>query len=233
MHISADAAGSAELDAQYIVNNAGWTALYDLRARDTKSPVELSYKANVYQHTGEDWKDVKLTLSTSNPALGGLKPELSTWYLNFAQPVINGYYSVAPSAREEVSAVKDISDALSDKVAGLEVERGRADTSSAIEVHTVQTALHAEFVIDQPYSVSSSAKPTLVDIRQHSLPAEFIYSVAPKLDNDAFLMARVTGWEAFDLLPGEASVFFEGTFCGPHYDQSIGGERYATAFAGA
>lgn len=214
VHISADAAGNAELDAQYIVNNAGWTALYDLRARDTKSPVELSYKANVFQRTGEDWKDVKLTLSTSNPALGGLKPELNTWYLNFAQPVINGYYSVAPSAREDVSAVKDISDALSGKVAGLEVERGRADTSSAIEVHTVQTALHAEFVIDLPYSVSSSAKPTLVDIRQHSLPAEFIYSVAPKLDNDAFLMARVTGWEAFDLLPGEASVFFEGTFVG-------------------
>jgi uncharacterized protein (TIGR02231 family) len=37
------------------------------------------------------------------------------------------------------------------------------------------------------------------------------------MDPDAFLMAEATGWEAFDLLPGEANVFFEGTFVGKTY----------------
>jgi uncharacterized protein (TIGR02231 family) len=46
------------------------------------------------------------------------------------------------------------------------------------------------------------------------LKADYIYSVAPKLDRDAFLIARATGWEEFSLLPGEANIFFEGTFVG-------------------
>jgi uncharacterized protein (TIGR02231 family) len=53
-----------------------------------------------------------------------------------------------------------------------------------------------------------------VDIASHEVPATYRYATTPKLDRDAFLLARVTGWEAFSLLPGEANVFFEGTFVG-------------------
>jgi uncharacterized protein (TIGR02231 family) len=77
---------------------------------------------------------------------------------------------------------------------------------------SIQTSLNTEFNISLPYTVASSNKPTLVDIKNHELKADYIYSVAPKLDGDAFLMARAIGWEEFSLLPGEANVFFEGTF---------------------
>ena len=60
--------------------------------------------------------------------------------------------------------------------------------------------------------MASAAKPTLVDIRNYEMKADYRYAVAPKLDVDAFLMARATGWEEFSLLPGEANIFFEGTF---------------------
>ena len=86
--LSADAASQAELLVNYVVANAGWVPVYDLRAVNTKSPVQLSYKANVWQRTGEEWKNVKLRLSTANPNLGGLKPELYTWYVDFEQPVV-------------------------------------------------------------------------------------------------------------------------------------------------
>jgi uncharacterized protein (TIGR02231 family) len=77
---------------------------------------------------------------------------------------------------------------------------------------TIQTSLNTEFAIGLPYTVPSTNKPTLVDIANHSLNASYLYSVAPKLDTDAFLMARITGWEELSLLPGETNVFFEGTF---------------------
>src|SRR5204862_4822112 len=79
------------------------------------------------------------------------------------------------------------------------------------------TSLNTEFDIALPYSVNSSNKPTLVDIRNYEMKADYQYSVAPKLDADAFLMARATGWEEFSLLPGEANVFFEGTFVGKSF----------------
>jgi uncharacterized protein (TIGR02231 family) len=208
--VSADAATSVELVVQYVVNNAGWVPLYDLRAINTKSPVKLSYKANVYQSTGEEWKNVRLKLSTANPTLGGLKPELYAWYLDFYQPVVRSprYRSVGGLSKAEAApqpvAEQDVSEI---------VEEAPAATVSDF-VQTIQTSLNTEFDISLPYTVSSSNKPTLVDIRNHDIKADYIYSVAPKLDGDVFLMARATGWEEFSLLPGEANVFFEGTFVG-------------------
>lgn len=206
INVSAEAATAAELTVNYVANNAGWSPHYDLRAISTKSPLQLSYKANVFQGTGEEWKNVKLRLSTSNPSLGGLKPELSTWNIDFYTPVTyeymeKNYRSVgAPAARAAESEMKvaDTEEVLAQSLADF--------------VSTVQTTLNVEFDISLPYTIVSGAKPTLVDISNHELKAAYEYAVAPKLDSDAFLLAKATGWEEFNLLPGEGNIFFEGTF---------------------
>jgi len=205
--LSADAATSVDLEVIYVVANAGWYPIYDLRAINTKSPVQLSYKANVFQSTGEEWRNVKLKLSTANPNLGGLKPELYTWYLDFDRPVV--YYNQKNRATGAVS--RSAPEAAEMKVAEQEDMAAPAETTASF-VTTIQTSLNTEFDIALPYTVTSANKPTLVDIRNHELKADYQYSVAPKLDLDAFLLARITGWEEYSLLPGEANVFFEGTF---------------------
>ena len=58
---------------------------YDLRANNTTDPIGLTYKADVFQNTGIDWKNVTLTLSTGNPTVNNTQPELSTWFLYFQQ----------------------------------------------------------------------------------------------------------------------------------------------------
>jgi uncharacterized protein (TIGR02231 family) len=204
VNISADAATSVDLDVNYVVNNAGWVPVYDLRAINTKQPVQLSYKANVFQNTGEEWKNVKLKLSTANPNLGGVKPELYTWYLDFDQPV---YY------KKDKSAAKGAVYRNMDMEIQKEEEAAAPAAASVADfTTTIQTTLNTEFSIALPYTVASANKPTLVDIRNHELKASYLYSVSPKLDQDAFLLAKVTGWEELSLLPGEANVFFEGTF---------------------
>lgn len=212
--VSADAATAVELEVNYIVVNAGWYPVYDLRAANTRSPLQLNYKANVFQSTGEEWKNVRLKLSTANPSLGGVKPELFSWYLDFYQPYVKALQGRAagvqvqrtmkPQDKEEIQVEFDI-----------EVPEEAATISDFTQ--TIQTSLNTEFDISLPYTVSSASKPTLVDIRNHEMKAEYLYSTAPKLDQDAFLLARATGWEEFSLLPGEANVFFEGTFVGKSY----------------
>jgi uncharacterized protein (TIGR02231 family) len=208
--LSAEASTSVELQLNYIVNNAGWEAVYDLRAINTKSPVQLSYKANVFQTTGEHWNNVKLKLSTANPTLGGLKPELAAWYLDFYQPIT---YRYKPQAKKEMARSMAMPSA---EIASEAKEVADAETVDQY-TSTVQTSLNTEFAIGLPYTVPSSQKPTLVDIRNHEVKADYYYSVAPKLDRDAFLLANATGWEEFSLLPGQANVFFEGTFVGTTY----------------
>ncbi len=206
VNVSADNATAAELEVSYVVSRAGWQPVYDLRAVNTKSPVQLNYRANVFQSTGEEWKNVKLILSTANPNLGGLKPELTAQVLDFMQVVAYRYNdkrmkSAAPVAMERAEA------------GPADVELEDAATLAEL-VSTMESAVTTSFVIAIPYSVASSNKPTLVEIGKHDLQAAYQYAVAPKLDPDAFLMARATGWEDYNLLPGEASVFFEGTFVG-------------------
>jgi uncharacterized protein (TIGR02231 family) len=206
--VSANEVASVSLEVKYIVPNAGWQPVYDLRAINTKSPVQLNYKANVYQSTGEDWKNVKLKLSTANPSLGGLKPELDPWYLNFYMPV-------SYRLQGKVAGIQ-----MAPSMAGASEDKKMEEeeiTTVANYVTTIQTTLNTEFVISLPYTVSSSSKPTLVDIKNYEMKADYQYAVTPKLDQDAFLIANATGWEDFNLLPGEANVFFEGTFVGKSF----------------
>jgi uncharacterized protein (TIGR02231 family) len=213
--VSAETSTVAEFTVNYVVANAGWYAVYDLRAINTKSPLQLNYKANVFQGTGEEWKNVRLKLSTANPSLGGLKPELSTWYLNFYQPEY-----LSRRLQGKASGVRLSSPEMErDKKEDYEEVAMSAPAAETVSdfVNTIQTSLNTEFDIALPYTVNSSNKPTLVDIRSHEMKADYIYSAAPKLDADAFLLARATGWEEYSLLPGEANVFFEGTFVGKSF----------------
>lgn len=207
--IDAEAAGNVQLTLSYVVANAGWAPLYDIRGESTNKPLKLQYKANVYQSTGEDWNNVRLTLSTGNPALGGVKPELGPWYLDFYQPVVRSPRYLE-KAQMEVAAAAPVAD------------DGYLNTSTAARtvadaVNVVESSLMTQFVIGLPYSVASTGTPTLVDIAAHSVNASFKYAAAPKLDNDAFLIANASGWEALNLLPGEANVFMEGAFVGKTY----------------
>jgi len=206
--VSAEAPTPVELEVTYIVANASWNPVYDLRATNTKKPLQLSYKANVQQATGEDWKNVKLKLSTANPNLSGLKPELSAWFLNFDAPIQIGYRSNARGMMKKAEGPAPV------MAAEMESKTMAPAETSAQYVSTIQTTLNTEFDISLPYTVASASKPTLVDIRNYEIKADYLYSVAPKLDQDAFLLARATGWEEYSLLPGEANIFFEGTFVG-------------------
>ncbi len=65
----------------YYVPNAGWNPLYDFRVEDISKPLLIDYNANVFQSTGEDWKNVKLMLSTADPSQSGKLPVMRSWYL--------------------------------------------------------------------------------------------------------------------------------------------------------
>ena len=76
----------------YLVKEAGWYPTYDIRVKDISSPINLQYKANVFQSSGEDWKDIKLFLSTGNPNENGTKPVITPWHLKYIyayQPSLN------------------------------------------------------------------------------------------------------------------------------------------------
>ncbi|RAK00043.1 uncharacterized protein (TIGR02231 family) [Larkinella arboricola] len=197
---------AVDLTLSYVVNDAGWTPFYDIRVRDTKSPATLAYKANVYQNTGFDWQNVRLTLSTSNPALPGTQPQLETQFVGFYEP--RPAVLVQPLRAKSAMRQPEFAGAASEAAPAADL----ATTANFTQV--VEQPTSVIFDISVPYTVLSNNRPQVVDIQTGELPATYRYTATPKMDTDAFLVATLSGWEKLNLLNGTARTYFEGTYVG-------------------
>jgi uncharacterized protein (TIGR02231 family) len=168
----------------------------------------LYYNAKVFQNTGEDWEKVSMKLSTANPQQRGEKPVLQPWFIDFEQPVVAlRQYNLMGNDVKMKSAAPE---AAMEKVE--EAEPLALTAASMTEVTESQT--NFEFNIRIPYDIPSDNKQYTINIQETTLPAVYEYFCAPKLDREAFLVARITGWEDLNLLSGEINLFFEGTYVG-------------------
>jgi uncharacterized protein (TIGR02231 family) len=204
---------AATFSLSYFVPNAGWTPAYDLRAKGVGQPIDLLMKAQVTNNTGEDWNKVELSLSSGNPTLGGVMPTLNPWTLYMHRPMrLENSSSRVPR--------KATSDGAAPAVAYSEMALKEYEDMDANTIVTNTVAYRtttSEFIIETPFTIPSDGVPHTVGVKNHSIAATFKHYATPKLEKDAFLYARTTGWEGLNLLPGEANVFFEGTFVGQSF----------------
>ncbi len=196
----------------YFVANTNWTPSYDLRVKDISKPLNLTFKANINQNSGEDWKDVKLSLSTGEPRKQGNAPVLNTWYLKEQialqqrmQQKVMGVMSYEKNGGESVAIGQD-TNALNEVVT---VGYGNVQTNYQ------QTA--KSFDLPEPYSIKDGSENFQVELKPLEIPATYEYYVAPKYDKDAFLTAKIVDWEQYDLMAGTMKLYFEDTYLGDSY----------------
>ena len=220
--IVADAPTTATIGINYFLPDAGWAPTYDLRTESMEKPIQLTYKATVFQNTGNDWKDVRLTLSTANPKQ------------NFDIPVLNPYF--VDVYRNQISKK---SARLSDKSSSFNTTttlsapsfNGNIQTNQQKDVVITseeaydyvvmdENLIQAEFEIRLAYSIPSDNKNHFVSILNKELKTNYVHKTIPKLDTKAYLTARITNYEELNLLPGKANVYFGGTFVGKTFLQT-------------
>jgi TonB-dependent SusC/RagA subfamily outer membrane receptor len=374
LKLDAPVTSTLSLNVSYQVHDAGWIPNYDIKSVDLGAPLSLHYKAHVYQKTGNDWKNVTITLSTGNPNVNVAKPSLGTKYLNFTngyqhrnvhtikknhyvfnpsvktvtgtvvdasgaplpganivitgttkgtQTDFDGHFSLNVQSGQELtvsyigftsseipiySSVMNISldedaSALNEVViAGYGSKRNRALTGAISSVSAEQalygraagvqingangirirsaasvskqqeplyvvdgvpmedfededldmdqiqsvevlkganaTSLYGsmgengivvittkkssveddvtntKFVIKKPYSIASDGDIAAIEINTYTLNADYEYFAAPIVNENVFLTTTFSDWERYNLLPGEASVYFKGTYAG-------------------
>ena len=119
---------------------------------------------------------------------------------------------------------ENVSRALAGKVAGVSI--GSRKKNESIPVPNVQkeNQTTVDFEIEIPYTVNSDNKNYVVEMTNYELPAQYQYYAVPKIQKDAFLIAHINNWEQYNLLEGEANIFFEGTYIG----KSLMDVRYIT-----
>lgn len=202
LQVMTDVASSVNLDINYLTNNASWSPFYDLRADNINSPINLMYKAKVVQNTGIDWKKVKLTLSSGNPNQNNTAPILQAWFLRFGYPRTYGYTNDDAKMNEVV-------------VTAYGIKKDSAPQSSISNYTTInENQLNVSFDIDIPYDILSNGKAHSVALKDLKLPATYKYYAVPKAEKEAFLLAEISEYSKFNLLPGEANIIFEGMYVG-------------------
>ncbi|MEG5058835.1 mucoidy inhibitor MuiA family protein [Microcoleus sp. A2-C5] len=226
--IEPSGSGNFELEISYVVTQARWTPLYDLRIDTTNNQINLNYLAEVNQNTGEDWTGVALTLSTAKPGMGTLPPKLQPWFIDIVRPK-SAQSQGFPRARMERSAKPETS-AVYDNFMESEMEDeeqldmmavgGSAPAPEPIAAQTATATVSkaggtVTFQVGGNTNIPSDGTPHKVTIFSENYPSQLQYIAVPRLVSFAYLQAIVTNpMTGATLLPGQANIFRDNTFVG-------------------
>jgi uncharacterized protein (TIGR02231 family) len=209
--VTADKPVTGKMTFTYVVSNAGWYPSYDIRVDDINKPVVLFYKANVFQNSGVEWKNVKLSFSNATPWVAGNVPILYPWFIDFYNPTpvrIRGMASgvsrsEAPLMMKKMANEAEAADVKKDEVAAVPVT-----------VEKKVGEMSVTFDVSVPYTIASDGKVQTIEIQRTTTPADYKYVTVPKASTQAYLTGNITDWAKQSLLSGEATLYFENTFVG-------------------
>jgi uncharacterized protein (TIGR02231 family) len=223
--IDVKAAGRIELELTYLVEGAGWGPQYELQVAGKERTMTVIYQAQVWQNTGEDWRSVRLSLSTANPDLTSKHPDLRPWPVNILPPpppaptvmaeanqpgaegMQQNYQEIVVRANMANTYQVDgssMADRRSQPPPLPEMELTQADVSSGTTAELYE--------IDGRSTIVSDNQVHKVGIMTRSLALHFRYSTVPKLSAKAYLKAKAVNTTPYTLLPGQASVFLDQSF---------------------
>lgn len=208
------------LKISYLVGNAGWTPIYDLRSEISNNNVNLNYKAQVYQNTGVDWTEVPLTISTNNPYQNKTKPELHPWYVDYRAYQVRSQDNEAADTRSGQPGMYKKAESLGFTSGNTVTLNNAVNAEAAYSYQFTQTidyVISAEFVIDLPYTIKSNNEQHMVLVKNIDIDANYRYYTVPKHDKSAYLVAELTKMDELQLVPATANIYFDGTYMGETY----------------
>lgn len=219
LSVSVPQAITTTFTVTYFTDLASWVPCYDINITSMDKPVVMKSKAQVTQITGLDWNNVKLTLSNATPNRTKEAPVFITWFINF--------YNPRPLYKQS-STSSALSNSVSYKVASNEgVSTTDGYATSARGNHTPSAPLtmddfvdvdmqevHVNYNISVPYDIPGNGKEQLIDLKSYNIKAEYKYYSVPKLSDETYLVATLSDYEQYNLLPGYATVTFDNTFVG-------------------
>jgi uncharacterized protein (TIGR02231 family) len=223
--VNAGAALEVEIAIRYQVGAASWLPFYDARlATGTKAEtpkLQLLRRASIQQRSGESWDDVVLALSTTRPGAGTAAPEL--------QPVTVDYEPdpqrpLPPAASGPMPRSIAQESAELDRVAGAEDARRATRAKSApapapVQAEEVRAAVETQafqaiYTIAGRVTVPATGEAKRVQIDEAQLEPALTVRTVPKREQKAFLYAKVAMARGTPVLPGQVSLFRDGTFVG-------------------
>jgi uncharacterized protein (TIGR02231 family) len=201
-------AGSFQPTLTYLVKNAGWKPLYDVRLTDS-GDVAVGYLAQITQNTGQDWQDVDLVVSTARPALSQRLPELKPWFVDAFRPP---QPRAKPKMMRAAAAATAVTEAAPVPAPAMAAPQAREAEVAVAEVQDSGTAV--SFAVSGKSDIPSDGSPHKTTLNQFSLPPEMDYLVVPKHTDAVFRRAKLKNSSSSPLMEGPANLFVGDEYIG-------------------
>ncbi|WP_418119845.1 DUF4139 domain-containing protein [Variovorax sp. 350MFTsu5.1] len=200
------AGADADVKLSYQVNGPGWTPTYRALLDTTTRKVRIERQALVAQATGEDWRGVKLVLSTGQPRRETAGRLPTAWRIGIEpppRPLAEMAYPAAPAAAMAPSPI----------MASKSMDSRERRTEPLFDVSVFDNSFATEFSVPQAIDVPSNGQRVTMALGQHEDTAKLAARTSPRVDASAFLVAELDQpagvWPA-----GPMQLYRDGAFVG-------------------
>jgi uncharacterized protein (TIGR02231 family) len=205
------ASADADIKLSYQVNGPGWTPTYRALLDTTTRKVRIERQALVAQATGEDWRGVKLVLSTGQPRRETTGRTPGAWRIGIEPPpprMLAGQDSKKMDMAEmAMAAPAPIAAANSER------RRSAEPAQPQFDVSVFDNSFATEFAVPQSIDVPSNGQRVTMALGQHEDTAKLAVRTSPRVDASAFLVAELAQpagvWPA-----GPLQLYRDGNFVG-------------------
>ena len=226
VNLTAANQGKAQFKVHYQVSGAGWRPLYEARLSTNagqKAKLDLVRRASVFQTTSEDWNNVVLTLSTTNPTGRTKAPGLSPLFVDFRpepKPLTQG--GVMDMMQEE-SDKSQFQGARSLKKKSRRIVKTMAMEAPA-RPRRAQVSFGAyqmTFKVVEPTTVKRDGERKKVFLDQMSVAPKVSLFAVPKKERRVFLHGSFTNTTQAAILAGQMSLFRDGVYIGRSHLKAV------------
>jgi uncharacterized protein (TIGR02231 family) len=214
--ITATAGGTVPVSLDYQMSGVSWNWEYEARLDSQAKKVALIRQAQLMQGTGEDWKDVELTISTARPGMNAVTPQIASAYLKFAPP-----RQYAGGGGEELDEIVVTGarrgswrgSVRSSKAAGPDMS-GVPEEASSATAEVIATDFVADYRIPGRVSVNADRQPRMYPINADELAVELVARAILPADRAAYLEAKLNYQGEVPIDAGDVQLYRDDAFVG-------------------
>ena len=220
--VASPQSGPCTIDLTYLVAQATWQPAYSVRAMLDGSQATIEYDALLTQRTGEDWDNVKLTLSTAQPTVAANPPVIQPWYLDIRQPMLR-----TRAGLEVEAASTPPAPSMAPGRAMTPSDQAGEDRRAMLEELSADASVggggpSVTFELPRTVTVKTNAtKQQRTRIAAIDTNPQFIHVASPVLTEAVYVRGELTNASAYQLLPGPAAIFVGQDYVGPTAMESV------------
>ncbi len=225
VRIAAPTASTLDLDLTYVVDAAAWRPAYAIRAAGDRSGTVIEYDAVIAQATGEPWNDVRVSLSTAEPADATQPTEVEPVWVDAAPPASwNGADRAGGRARFKADGRPGRPPVTTGRGAFGGGSGGRTEdveawaeriAELAADAGVREAGIAATFELPRRVNVPSDGERTQrTRIASLEPSVRFVHVAQPLVDDAVYVRGDMANTSGFQLLPGTAQVYMGGDLIG-------------------